>query len=324
MIKKLIILFILYTLTLTACSVRDTDVYMSTGNGLNNAFTIGEVKCPKKEAKMYVASYLGYYGSVGGINISDNEQSGGSAFDKVKSSSLALLSRVYSMVLYANNNNIELSKDEIAKVSSAASEFYKMMDAKERGLLEISESDIRSMYENYALACKVYTGLMEGVDKNVSEEEARVMHGYVIYLSSQEKVSELENRIRKGDSFANLAQVYSEKEKDLQVFGKSVYPKEVNERAFNLEEGEESGRIETEDGFYYVQCVVKYDQEQSLANKDIIIKQRQKVLLEQIIQNQNEENYSDLNTEFFDSLKFKDVDISHGSDFFSTIEKYCL
>ena len=48
--------------------------------------------------------------------------------------------------------------------------------------MDVSEATIEKLYENYALASKVYTSLTTGVNEEVSDDEARVMEAQQIYV----------------------------------------------------------------------------------------------------------------------------------------------
>ncbi len=53
-------------------------------------------------------------------------------------------------------------------------------------------------------------------------------------------------------------------------------PKEVEDIAFNLNDDEISESIATEDGYYFIKCINKFNQELTDANKDKIVKKREK------------------------------------------------
>lgn len=318
--KKGFVIFLIVTVmvSFSGCKIGEKDVYLNSGSGISNAFIIGSMKCPKKEANLYMGCFADYYGNIGGIDFSGTGKE--KEEERLKNSAMALLTRVYSLNLYAEDNELKLSESEVSYCESAAKIFYSKMSGEDRDKIGISEKEIKSAYEKYALALKVYNSLMEGVDGNVTEDEARVMDGYIIHLSDGEKLTEVDKRIRAGDSFSTLTQVYSEGPKHVISFGRGVYPKAFDEAAFSLEDGEISGRIETDDGFYYVQCVSKFDKEKSESNKLVIIDRRQKSLLKQIESEQRDNYYTELNSTYFDGVSPKELKISVGREFFTTIE----
>lgn len=305
---------------LSSCSIGGTDIYFSSGNGSNNAFTMDKLKCPKKEARLYILCLTDYYSDLGGIsiNIDKNKE----AKELLNQSALAILTRVYSLCKYANDNDITLSKEETKQAELAAAQFYNTLSQKDKSAIDMSKSEIKDVYSRYALSMKVYKSLMEGVDSDVTEDEARIMQAYVLHTQDENKLNELDNRVKRGDDFAALVQIYSVDTKGVITFGRDKFPPEVDAVAFTMEDDQVSDLIEADNGYYYIKCVKKYDELESEVNKEIIIKKRQKVLLNQIIAEQSEGSFSEINAEFFKEVSKESHQISKGEDFFNIIESY--
>lgn len=294
---------------LAGCRVGDTNFYISQGDDSMNAFMIGTEKCPRNEAITYVSGFAEYFADI-------HED------DWIKNSALFLLGRVYSLNLYAIDNGIELDNDEKEACDSAAGIFYSGLDQEDRGKLAVSEADVRDMYERYALGLKVYRYITRQADEKVSEDEARVMDAYVLHVTDDEKVEEINTRLAEGDDFATLVQVYSDGDKRLLSFGRGTYPQEVDDQIFYLGDGEQSGPISTSEGTYYVKCINKYNEEMSVQNRSAIIEQRQKTLINDIINDQQEKYYSSVNESFFEDINIEEIRVSAASGFFSIIEAY--
>ena len=64
--------------------------------------------------------------------------------------------------------------------------------------MDVSEATIEKLYENYALASKVYTSLTTGVNEEVSDDEARVMEAQQIYVKDQSRAGEVASRLANG------------------------------------------------------------------------------------------------------------------------------
>lgn len=313
--KKILLgLFIACTVL---CGCNNTDMYVTTGNGITNAFVIGDMKCSKKEVGVYTAAVSNYYGSIGDVDSAGFEL----IDDILKKSSLSILTRVYTLNQYAKDKGIKLTKEEENSVKKASKEFFGKLTDDDKKIIDAQESDIREMYTNYAIAMKVYADLMEGVDVNVTEDEARVMEAYVIYLPDDTNVYDVESKFAAGGDFVTIAQGYSTESKELLTFGRGEHPQEFDEVAFSLEDGEQSPRITTDEGIYYVLCVSKYKELESEKNKLKIIERRQKSLLDQIENEQYDNYYSEYNERFFDTLSPSKLRISVGEEFFSIIER---
>jgi foldase protein PrsA len=74
------------------------------------------------------------------------------------------------------------------------------------------------------------------------------------------------------------------------------YPKEVEDVAFNLDEGASSSMIETDNGYYFVKCLSRFEEDLTEANKANILVQREK------------EQFDDLYDEFLNSCEFEQND----------------
>jgi len=80
-------------------------------------------------------------------------------------------------------------------------------------------------------------------------------------LAVKERLLELRSRILKGESFATLAILYSEdpgsakKGGELGMYGRGELYPEFEDVAFNLNDGEISGIVETEAGFHIIQMI---------------------------------------------------------------------
>lgn len=80
------------------------------------------------------------------------------------------------MVSIAKQKKITLTDKEKSSVSKAAKEYYDSLNEAEKKFTKADLSDIESAYEHYAIAQKLYNSLSKGVDTEVSDEDARVIH----------------------------------------------------------------------------------------------------------------------------------------------------
>lgn len=282
------------------CTVNNHVVYFSGGAGFGNVFRIGDLRCPLKEAKVYLANYKNLYGTVGSVSLWDDDFDTVSMESSIKDSVISHLSNVYSFDLYARDQKISLTKKEEAAIEDAAKEYYASLSKEEVKYLRVSESDIQQMYKNYALAEKVYFTLMDTVDDEVSEDEARVMDAYVLFVTDKQLAQSIANKIAAGNEFETLVNTYSEKDKTVVSFGRHTYSTEIESVVFQLNNGDISSMLSDEDGFYFFQCVNKYNEQLSEENKSNVIAERKEELVHQIIASQNETYYSHLNQKLWD------------------------
>ena len=57
------------TFSLSGCTFKDKTIYFDTSSGRSTVFKIGDMKCSKREALVYLLNEKNIYGSVDGVNL---------------------------------------------------------------------------------------------------------------------------------------------------------------------------------------------------------------------------------------------------------------
>ena len=104
---------------MTGCSIGDLHFFVSSTSGIGNVFKIGPNACSKTEFRTYLANYKNLYGTFQDSSIW-SDGNGKVIEDGMKSAVLDHLTRVYSLDLYARDNNITLTKSEEEAIEKAA------------------------------------------------------------------------------------------------------------------------------------------------------------------------------------------------------------
>ena len=167
------------------CSVGGTKIFFASGCGWNDVFKIGGMACSQKEAKVYLMNYKNLYGVVYDTDLWSGDFDTETVENTLKEEVLQYLTRVYTLNVYAKEQDIALDSGEEDAVKQAAAEYYDSLTEAERSYSGASQSDIERMYQRYALAVKVYEQLMESVDEEISEDEARVMDANLIFVTDE-------------------------------------------------------------------------------------------------------------------------------------------
>ena len=308
-------------MTLSGCAIGDTTIRFGGGPGVFNVFSIGSMSCPKSEALIYLANAKNLYGIVGGVSLWSDDYPTASLEEGVKNNVLGHLTRVYTLDIYAQDNDIELSDIELSRISEAADEYFESLTEKEKEYFGVTRDGINEMYVHYATAMKVYADLMNQVDEEVSEDEARIMDAYVLFTTSESDAKKAKKELKEGKDFMSVLATYGTGDTGLLSFGRGTYDEEVEAKMFSLDDEEISGEIVGDNGYYFVLCMDKYDDELSEANKASIVTRRKEEVIENIIQSQYEEYDSQLDKEFWDQLKIEDEGIETDS-FFSVLESH--
>lgn len=312
---------LMFSLFVTGCSIGDLHIYVSSTSGIGNVFKIGPLSCSKKEFRVYLTNYKNLYGTFEDSTLW-NEGDDKTLEAGIKSAVLEHLTRVYSLALYARDNDIELTKSEEESCKKAAEEYYDSLTDADKSYMGASESDIEKMYKRYALAEKVYYQLMNSVDEEVSEDEARMMEAEVIFTPNKIDADTIASQLQSGASFTALAQQYSKADSISVTFGRNEYPKEVDAVVFNLENGKTTGMINTDDGYYFFHCINKYNKELSEQNKANVIAERKDKLIQDMVQDQEEKYYSHFSESTLENLVVNKSEEVKSDSFFQVLNKY--
>lgn len=308
---------------LTGCQVAGTDIVLTTHSVNNDTFfSVNDTFCNIKEGKIYYSNYKNIYGNAYGVDLWDYDFGSESLQQYVKDVTVEELTRIYCMDLVAKEQGIELSEEDEEKVDSAAKEYYNSLTSSEKDYIGVSKGDVVDAYMNYALAEKLYFTMTEGVDTEVSDDDARVISVLQIVVSDSSKADAIKRKLAKGEDFETIAGQYTEAEEIKLNVARGDLPKEVEDVAFELNNGGVTGAIETEQGIYFIKCLNKFEHELTEANKGVIQVKREKEQFEDKYNYFVENAKFVLNEEIWNSVKIRTEDGVNTSSFFEIYKKY--
>ena len=311
------------SMALTGCQIGNKDIVVSGTLSSRQVFTLDKSACSLKEAKVYLANYQNIYGTAYTIDLWQHDFGDASLLDYVKDITLEELTRVYTMDLLAQSQEVTLSEDETAKVAEAAKEYYASLSEDETAYMDVAETDIVEYYMHYALAQKLYHSLTNGVNEEVSDDEARVMEIMQIYVTDEERSREVEQKLAQGDDFASVANNYNELSAIQVTVSRDDLPDEVEEVAFQLDDNAVSGMIAAGNGYYFIKCLNKYNEELTEANKSNIVEKREKEAFDDVYNEFVASLSSRLNTDLWDGIELTTDGSIQTNSFFAVFEKYC-
>lgn len=311
------------SMALTGCQIGNKDIVVSGTLSSRQVFTLDKSACSLKEAKVYLANYQNIYGTAYTIDLWQHDFGDASLLDYVKDITLEELTRVYTMDLLAQSQEVTLSEDETAKVAEAAKEYYASLSEDETAYMDVAEADIAEYYMHYALAQKLYHSLTNGVNEEVSDDEARVMEIMQIYVTDEDRAHEVEQKLAQGDDFASVANNYNELSAIQVTVSRDDLPDEVEEVAFQLDDNAVSGMIAAGNGYYFIKCLNKYNEELTEANKSNIVEKREKEAFDDVYNEFVASLSSRLNTDLWDGIELTTDGSIQTNSFFAVFEKYC-
>ena len=301
--KARCLIYILVTLfalgSFTACGQGDsgTRVVFTTGLDQDEVFRIGSITCTMPEFMVYLTNTQNQYENVYGEEIWNIQVDEITLEQNVKDTVLAKLAQIKTMYLLAQEKGVELTEAELQRVETAAEEYFASLSEIEIEYMGITQETIRQLYEEYAMADKVFETIIADVNPEISDDEARtiiVQHimiktyttdgsgKRIEYLESmRQQCFETAQAVRAmavdGEhSFTDLAAEYSQDDQIQYSIRQGEMPEVLEAAAFNLGTGEVSEIVESEDGYHILKCISTFDREETDANKMHIIEQRKK------------------------------------------------
>lgn len=322
---------------------KDMTVVLTTGFRKDEIFRIDSVSCSLPEIMVYLTNTQNQYESVYGQRIWETNLNGTTLEQNVKDTVLARMAQVKSMTLLAEENGIELSEEEKELAGQAAEEYFTSLNEKEAALMGADQNVIRMLYEEYALAQKVYEQIIRDINPEISDDEARIITVQHILFktytldgtgrkveytdnakaSVYEKASGVLALANDGQhDFETLITQYSEDPKAVYSFGKGEMDPDFENAAFNLGNNEISGIVESGFGYHIIKCLNTFDREETDRNKLKIVEQRRQEVFGQEYDVFVESLARVLNEKLWDSVTFiHDPEVTT-SDFFDIYNKY--
>lgn len=311
------------SLLLTGCRIGNKNIVVSNILNDRQVFKIEGTVCSLKEVRVYLTNYQNIYGTAYGVDLWKHDFGDDSLVKYIKAVTMEELTQVVSMDLLAQSREVALSEDELSAISEAAAEYYASLSKEENTYLEVTESDISEYYQHYALAQKLYNSLTNSVNEEVSDDEARVIEIMQIFVADSTKASDVAAKLERGDDFASVANNYNELSSIQTTVARDELPKEVEEVAFNLDNGQTSSMIQAGKGFYFIKCLNKYNEELTEANKSNIVEKREKEAFDDVYNQFVAGLNSSINKDMWDELTLDTTDGIQTDSFFEIFEKHC-
>ncbi len=307
---------------LTGCKIGNTEIQMEAGQIKNHrtVFRINDDKCDIRIAKLYLCNYRNLYGCVYGLDLWQNESKDLEQY--VKDVTLQELSRITCMKLLAKEQGLSLDESEEKLIKAAAEEYYASLNEAELSFMDVKKSDVEAAYEDYALAEKLYNSLIQGIDEEVSDDEARVIRVQQIIVKDEKEAASVEEKLKAGADFATVAGMFRQDGDIETVVSRGDYPQEVENIAFNLDDGECSEMISVSEGFYFIECLSKYEEELTEANKETIRAERKKEQFENSYQKFVDASSFQMNDTLWEEVSLDHTEGIETDSFFAVYDKY--
>lgn len=287
---------VLSAMTVTGCSGSiNTDAVVATVGEEN--ITLGVANF---YARMLQGQYETYYASMMGTTGEEmwTQDAGEDQTyeESVKDGLMENLQNMYLISQHAADYEVSLTDDEKEAISQAAEQFSEANTDEAKEVVSGYKKDIEKFLELATIQTKMDSKMREGVDEEVSDEEAaQKAMKYVFFsytstdesgnsteLTDEEKESlktnaqSLVDRVKAGEDISVVAEELGQTASDLTFDSESTSPNEDLIAAVDAfeTEGETTDVIEADNGLYVGQLTSLLDREATDQEKASIVEQR--------------------------------------------------
>lgn len=276
--KRLICIGLMLVLVLGGCTIKSpstgTTIRVNKEFKENEIFYLEEEVCTVGEAKLFLMNQFNLYSNRYGEEIWDAEFEGKPLYSYLEDNIYDFMVRLKGMVLMAAERGIALSADDQTLVDLASNDYYSNLSTAEKTYTGATLDDVKDAFADYFLANKLFAALTDDAQREISDDEARVITIQVIYLEkgNEALMQELYQRAtRDEEDFRTLAETYS---KYVWIEGQ-VCRRELEEAVetavFALTSGEISKVITGDEGSYLIKCVNNYEKDLTAQHRDELI-----------------------------------------------------
>lgn len=280
--------------TLTGCSGKGavgSNVRLETGEVQENSIVIrvGDTGVRYREVRNYCYLLKEQYESSFGSKIWDYELGDGSTIgDEAKEEIINMITQLKVISATAESEKVTLTNDEKDEALQKAEKLMENVTDKDRKNYHLSIQAMERIYEENALANKMFYISTDDADTEVTDDEARQVK--IAYLLVKEAGSNapddggvagraeiLLKQAKKADDFSEFAREHTEAGSVEITVGResTELDQEAVSAAFSLEKGEISSVIAGKSGYYIIRCINPMDEDATYARKEEIIEERQ-------------------------------------------------
>lgn len=281
-------------------------------------------------AKIQQVTYETYYGSLFGEDMWSQSFDGTTTFgDSTREGVLEELKQMYIINQHAADYNVSLSEEDNKKIEETAAKFMKDNSSDAKTAMGADEEQIKKFLSLYTVQSRVMNAILEGVDREVSDEEAAQKTISYVVLSAEGEADEEGNTAEPTEEeLANKKAEATKLSEDSIASGdfeatvtnagltssKTSYKNAEDEDASldsavlaaadELSDGETSDVIETEDGFYVVNMVSTFDKDATETRKAEIISERESEYFENLYSGWEEASEITINEKAWAKVQF--------------------
>ena len=316
--KTIVSTILIASLLMTGC--KSYGVRLTTGLKDTELFKLNGKVFSVSEAKVYFSTEMNLYEDTFGEDIWENQIGEHSFESYLKQDVKDKCGKILALNIYADKNDIRLSQEEREKAKRAAAAYYQALDEDDKKYLELTEEDICIIYEKYLLSNKVYSAIVDNVDVEISDAEAKVIKVEKKKKKDLSQIQTLMEQINAGGDFKTIAAENTEADQVEYQFGRGDMVTEFEDAAFALSNGQVSGIVQTEEGYYIIKCVNDYMESETQVNKQKILKEYQMKVFNETYQPFVEKMSLEFNDNVWKTFSVENMEHINVNNFYKCLE----
>lgn len=295
---------LMFGVLMTGCTGNKSDseksVKLEQGTIEEDSIVIGIGSTGVKYSEVRNYCYLmkqQYEGSFGNQLWNYQLEDGITIGDEVKEEIINMITQLKVICATAKEQEVSLTSDEKDEALQKAEQIMASANDEDKEKYLLSLQGMSKIYEENALANKMFYIATDDADTEVTDEEAKQIriqyiqimtkgtnqNGTEINLNETEKAEalaraqELQKEAKEADNFVELAKKNSDSAVIEQVIGRdnTELDAEAVTAAFSLTKGNVSEVVSTESGYYIIYCVNDNDADATYVRREEIIEERQ-------------------------------------------------
>lgn len=280
----------------------------------------------------YETYYAGMMGTTGEAMWTQEAGEGQNYEESVKDSLMENLENMYLISQHAADYEVSLTKEEEDAISAAAAQFDEDNTDEAKEIVSGYRKDIEEFLRLATIQTKMDSKMREGVDENVSDEEAaQKAMKYVFFsytttddsgnsteLTDDEKADlktnaqTLADRVNSGEDISTVAEELGQTAYDLTFDSESTSPNEDLIAAADAlkTEGAVTDVIETDDGLYVGQLTSLLDRDATDQKKESIIEERKQDQYDSLLEQWKDDTDIEVDEKVWNKVDFEDTGVT--------------
>lgn len=281
--------------------------------------------------RMTQGEYETYYASMMGTTAEDMwtqevDEQGTTMEEQLKDNIMQSLQNMYLMSQHASDYDIALTDEEEQAISDAADQFVADNTEEVRNTVSGNKEDVQKVLELVTIQSRMTEAMQEGVDEEVSDEEAaQKSMDYVLFsytttddsgnsteMTDEEKenlaatAQEFANQVKNGTDMADAAEADGVEVQTATFDSESTTPDaDLIAAADALEnEGDVTDPVETDSGIYVARLTSLLDRDATDTEKETIVEQRRQDQYNSLLEEWRDAAEIDVNERNWNKIDF--------------------